>query len=1148
MGAPSIRNVKLLLGATFLTCVGMSLVRHWLALSGVAYFPMRYLLVLMSTVVMLGCIVTVAWRFQAPKWMLALLLVASTVVIGLRLSSTSENVLPIVTPRVVQNETLYRLFVRPTADATIYATALVLVYYFAQAASVSRIARQRESEQRRAEDELRDKQQFLEQLLDSHERDRRLIAYEVHDGFVQSLTGALMHLEAGQHEQGEMTPAAKQECGRALQLIRDSIDEARQLISDLRPPILDEQGTVAAIEYLIHEHGIAGGPPVEFEYDEQFERLSPLLEGVVFRVTQEALTNIRRHSGAAHVEINMRYVNERLRLTIHDDGQGFNPDDTRKNSFGLRGMKERAESVHGKFDIASSSDSGTLITIELPMLDATQREARLRRKAEQALYESELRLQAVLDNTTAVIYQKDTEGKYQLINSRFEELFGVRRDDFLGKTDFEVFSREQAEAFRANDAHVLELGKPLEFEELAPHDDGLHTYLSIKFPLFNSEGVPYAVCGVSTDITERKQAEETLQRHHDELERRVRERTADLSTANEQLEREVAERERVEMTLRVSQSRLREQMTVLMRLNSGQTFGRGELSASLAEITEAAAETLGCHRVNVWLFNENATRLNCIEHFDRVSNEHEMGSELTADDHPNYFAAVAQERTIAAHDAAQDPRTSEFADNYLKNYGVTSMLDAAIHLRGELVGVVCHEHVGPMRHWTIEEQNFAGSVADFVALALDADKLKRTEQALRASERQFRRAFADSPLGMSFTSPGGYVLDSNHTLSRMLGYTKDELHDCCIFHLLHPDDVENYSTMTSRQFAGELPVFTIEQRFVTKEKDVIWARVTASLLEPTDDGEPRVQLSMIEDVTEYRHVLDELQAAHLELEERVQQRTAELTAANTELATEIAERRAVEQAMKESEHRFRSLIAQSPAGVYLASSKTGECTYTNRALQRISGLSEEASLGRGWYSIIHPDDQERVIAAAAEARQTHKPFDEEFRIVLNDGSVKYIHTNSAPLRSTDGGSMENVGLVLDITQRKLAEQKLLSSEGRYRALLHAVPDLILRLDRDGNYLDFFPGAGFPADTPAEEFIGKNLFETVPAEIAEACMKVVRRALEVEHTCTEEIVLSGEPPMRFEVRLRATGTGEVLAIVRDVTGDRHSVNDATNEHA
>jgi PAS domain S-box-containing protein len=112
-------------------------------------------------------------------------------------------------------------------------------------------------------------------------------------------------------------------------------------------------------------------------------------------------------------------------------------------------------------------------------------------------------VQAIVDNTSSVIYVKDLSGRYLLINRRFEELFGIRRDEVLGKTDFDLFPAPLAEAFRRNDEQVGRAGQLLEFEEVAPHSDGPRTYLSIKFPLQNGDGEIAAVGGVSTDITER---------------------------------------------------------------------------------------------------------------------------------------------------------------------------------------------------------------------------------------------------------------------------------------------------------------------------------------------------------------------------------------------------------------------------------------------------------------------------------------------------------------------------------------------------------------------------------------------------------------------------------------------------------------------
>ncbi|HEX7378485.1 MAG TPA: PAS domain S-box protein, partial [Pirellulales bacterium] len=133
-----------------------------------------------------------------------------------------------------------------------------------------------------------------------------------------------------------------------------------------------------------------------------------------------------------------------------------------------------------------------------------------RKQTEEALRESQQRLQSILDNARAVIYVKSVEGRYVLVNRLFESLFHVRRAEVVGKTDFDLFPPALAEAFRANDARVLAAGAPLQFEEVAPHDDGSHTYVSTKFLLYDANGVPQALCGISTDITERKHAEVEL--------------------------------------------------------------------------------------------------------------------------------------------------------------------------------------------------------------------------------------------------------------------------------------------------------------------------------------------------------------------------------------------------------------------------------------------------------------------------------------------------------------------------------------------------------------------------------------------------------------------------------------------------------------
>jgi PAS domain S-box-containing protein len=130
-----------------------------------------------------------------------------------------------------------------------------------------------------------------------------------------------------------------------------------------------------------------------------------------------------------------------------------------------------------------------------------------RKLVEESLRQSEAQIQSILDNAKAVIYLKDTQSRYLLINREYETLFHLNRNHVRGKTDHDFFPQEIADTFRENDQKVLEAGVPLESEEVAPQDDGLHTYLSIKFPLKDAAGIPYAVCGISTDITDRKRAD-----------------------------------------------------------------------------------------------------------------------------------------------------------------------------------------------------------------------------------------------------------------------------------------------------------------------------------------------------------------------------------------------------------------------------------------------------------------------------------------------------------------------------------------------------------------------------------------------------------------------------------------------------------------
>lgn len=124
--------------------------------------------------------------------------------------------------------------------------------------------------------------------------------------------------------------------------------------------------------------------------------------------------------------------------------------------------------------------------------------------------QSQQLLEAVVENSPAVIYVKDLEGRYLMVNRRYADIFHVDREAMVGRTDHDIFDKPAADAFRAMDRRVAEADRPLTEEEVAPQDDGPHAYISVKSPLRDDAGRTYAVFGISTDVTEQKRAQDAL--------------------------------------------------------------------------------------------------------------------------------------------------------------------------------------------------------------------------------------------------------------------------------------------------------------------------------------------------------------------------------------------------------------------------------------------------------------------------------------------------------------------------------------------------------------------------------------------------------------------------------------------------------------
>lgn len=169
-----------------------------------------------------------------------------------------------------------------------------------------------------------------------------------------------------------------------------------------------------------------------------------------------------------------------------------------------------------------------------------------------------------------------------------------------------------------------------------------------------------------------------------------------------------------------------------LRLARLRVTGGASLQQVLRQATKEAAQTLAVERVGIWLFINDRRAIRCYQVYERSRNEHSEGAILWASDFPSYFRALEERRDIPADEASTHTLTHELREAYLAPLGITSMLDAPIYREGTVVGVVCHEHAGPTRHWTDEERDFAGSVADQIALRMEEAARLDAEMQLRA--------------------------------------------------------------------------------------------------------------------------------------------------------------------------------------------------------------------------------------------------------------------------------------------------------------------------------------------------------------------------------------------------------------------------------
>lgn len=225
------------------------------------------------------------------------------------------------------------------------------------------------TDRKHAEEALERERQSLWKMLQASDHERQIISYDIHDGLAQYLAAAGMQFQAHDSLRENSPDEARKAYETAVELVRQSHSEARRLINEVRPPVIDENGIETAISHLIHEQRRHGGPKIESFISVQFGRLPSILENALYRIAQEALTNACKHSKSKKVTVTMTQEGQDVRLEVQDWGIGFDPESIEKGHFGVEGIRQRVRLLGGRLTIESKPGTGTLVQVVVPIVE-----------------------------------------------------------------------------------------------------------------------------------------------------------------------------------------------------------------------------------------------------------------------------------------------------------------------------------------------------------------------------------------------------------------------------------------------------------------------------------------------------------------------------------------------------------------------------------------------------------------------------------------------------------------------------------------------------------------------------------------------------------------------------------------------------------
>jgi PAS domain S-box-containing protein len=432
------------------------------------------------------------------------------------------------------------------------------------------------------------------------------------------------------------------------------------------------------------------------------------------------------------------------------------------------------------------------------------------------------------------------------------------------------------------------------------------------------------------------------------------------------------------------------------------------------------------------------------------------------------------------------------------SHSMKALLEMPIFIGDQWWGIIGFDDIKEEREWSNAEVDAMVIAASILGAAIQRQQVdlllqKELQQRLQAEEftLQFRRVMDESSdaIYLIDTHTGRYI-DFNRSAYEHLGYTRKELNQLGVIdvaqHITNTEVWQQRVDLVKEK--GELIFDTVYQR---KDGSIFPVEVNARML---DYGERTIMVAIVRDATE---------------------------------------RKQIENTLRESEERFHKIFDSSPIAICITSLEEGRLLDANYAYWDLTGYNPENSMGHTAEELKMWDVPEARAEFIARLKQKHSIYEPDDHIYHTDGTLKHVITFYELIQV--GNTDCVLAMFYDMSAQKATMQALQQSEARTRALLEAMPDMIMEISLDGLIINMVPPKGREADMSPNQFIGRQIYEVFPESAASQTLFAVKQALESNHINTFEFEIIMDAGSRImEARVVASVSDTAIIIIRDIT--------------